>query len=75
MSELDYLTKHKSIGIIASIVLQTSYHLYQGWFSALYLSIMFTIYSLYFAKYRKIIPIILSHLYFDLAALFYYKFQ
>ncbi|MEM7590374.1 MAG: CPBP family intramembrane glutamic endopeptidase [Cyanobacteria bacterium P01_A01_bin.83] len=75
MSELDYLTKHKSFGIVASIILQTSYHLYQGWASALYLSITFIVYSFYFAKYKKIMPIILSHLYFDFAALFYYRFQ
>ena len=75
MSELYYLTKHKSIAIIASTILQTSYHLYQGWASALYLSITFIVYSLYFAKYNKIMPIILSHLYFDLVALFYYRFQ
>ena len=75
MSELDYLSKHKSIGIIASIILQTTYHLYQGWASALYLSTTFIVYSLYFAKYKKIMPIVLSHLYFDLAALFHYKFK
>ena len=74
MSELDYLTKHKSVGIIASVVLRTSYHLYQGWASALYLSITFIVYILYFAKDKKRMPIILSHMYFDLAALFYCKF-
>lgn len=75
MSELDFLTKHKSISIVASVILQASYHLYQGWASTLYLSTIFIVYSLYFAKYNKIMPIILSHLYFDLAALFYYRLQ
>lgn len=73
MSEVKYLTNSKFLAIIISVLIQTSYHLYQGLASAWALAPMFLIYSLYYAKSRRIFPIILAHMYFDLMALWGYS--
>lgn len=72
ISEVEYLTKKRNIAIFLSVLLQTAYHLYQGLYSAGALGFMFLIYSLYYIKWRRITPIILAHLYFDLLALIRY---
>ena len=69
ISEVEYLTKRSSVAVIVSIFLQTSYHLYQGVFTAWGYVPMFFIFSLYYVKWKRITPVILAHLYFDLLAL------
>lgn len=69
ISEVEYLTKRTSVAVIMSVVLQTSYHLYQGVFVACMYVPMFLIFSLYYVKWKRITPVILTHLYFDLWAL------
>jgi len=53
---------------IASIMLQTTYHLYYGISSALFVGFGFAVSSIYFARSRKLVPVILSHLFWDLTA-------
>lgn len=66
ISEVEYLTKRSSLAVIVSVILQTSYHLYQGVFSAWSYVPIFLIFSLYYVKWKRITPVILAHLYFDL---------
>jgi membrane protease YdiL (CAAX protease family) len=58
----------------ASVVLQTSYHLYQGLLGALDLSPSFTLFTAYFIRKRRILPVVLAHLYMDLMAVSTYAF-
>ncbi len=69
MSEIEYLTRKKSLAVILSVGLQTSYHLYQGFYPAWLLVPLFLIVSLYYVKWRRITPVILVHLYYDFFAL------
>jgi len=72
ISEVEYLTKRSSLAVIISVVLQTSYHLYQGLFTAWSYVPLFLVFSLYYVKWKRITPVILAHLYFDLWALLAY---
>lgn len=69
ITEVEFLTRKRWLAVAASVALQTAYHLYQGATAALLLSVMFTIFSVYFVMRRKILPIILAHMYFDFIAL------
>lgn len=73
MSEIKYLTGSNYLAIIISVLIQTSYHLYQGITSALVLAPIFLIYSLYYVKTKRIMPVILTHMFFDLMALIGYS--
>ncbi|PUA39797.1 hypothetical protein C8Z91_06915 [Paenibacillus elgii] len=69
MTELSFLIKKEEIIVLASTIIQTSYHLYQGLIPALYTGIVFFVFSIYFAKTRKIVPVIMVHLLLDLTAI------
>lgn len=73
ISEVKCLTGSNYLAIILSIVIQTSYHLYQGLSSALMLAVMFLVYSLYYVKSKRIMPVIIAHMYFDFMALIRYS--
>ncbi|GLI09448.1 hypothetical protein YDYSG_54800 [Paenibacillus tyrfis] len=69
MTELSILIKKEELTVLASTIIQTSYHLYQGLIPALYTGIVFLVFSIYFAKTRKIVPVIMVHLILDLTAI------
>lgn len=69
MSEVIDITKNKTLAAILSTALQASYHLYQGGLNATLLGICFLIMSVYYAKTRRIAPIILAHFILDTLAL------
>ncbi|GMX60578.1 hypothetical protein Elgi_06620 [Paenibacillus elgii] len=69
MTELSFLIKKEELTVLASTIIQTSYHLYQGLIPALYTGIVFLVFSIYFAKTRKIVPVIMVHLILDLTAI------
>lgn len=73
MTEVEFLTRSKTAAVIASVVLQTAYHLYQGWPAALSIGSMCLVFSLFYAWKKRVTPIILAHLYFDLLALLTYS--
>jgi membrane protease YdiL (CAAX protease family) len=75
MTEVKQLTNSSTKAIIASTVLQTSYHFYQGTTSAFALGALFLISSIYYAKTNRIAPVILAHLYTDLIGTFSYMFH
>lgn len=72
ISEVAWLTQSSAVAVIASVALQTAYHIYQGAFPAWRLAWVFLIFSLYYAKRRRIMPVILAHLYLDVGALMFY---
>jgi len=55
--------------LAVSVIVQLSYHLYQGPMNVLSLAACFTILSAYYLRSRKILPVILVHLAMDLYAL------
>jgi len=69
MSEVMGVGGSRTIAVLVSVTLQMSYHLYQGLLSCIALAAVFTVFSIYFARTRRIAPIILAHFCFDAYAL------
>lgn len=70
MTEVIALGSTRTAAVVASIVFQVSYHLYQGWLNAVLVGTTFFVFSLYYANTRRIGPIILAHVFIDILALF-----
>jgi membrane protease YdiL (CAAX protease family) len=70
MTELIGLSCPVWLAVLASCILQASYHLYYGFAGAIALSAGFAVSSIYFARSRKLMPVLLSHLFWDLGAFF-----
>lgn len=70
ISEVIDLGASRTVAIVVSVLVQTSYHLYQGFVSAAALAVIFTVFSVYYARTRKIGPVIFAHLCMDALALF-----
>jgi len=75
MTRVRELTNSLALAIIASVVLQVSYHFYQGVWMALSYTGVFLVLSLYYAKTNRILAPILTHLIFDVSATLYYTFK
>lgn len=69
MSEVMNLGGSRGLAVIVSVVAQMSYHLYQGLASAMALTFLFTAFSIYYVRARRIVPVILAHLCLDLFSL------
>lgn len=68
MTELIGVSCPVWLAAAVSIALQTSYHLYYGFGGAAWVSIGFAISAIYFAYSRRLMPVILSHFFWDLNA-------
>ena len=68
MTELIGLSWPVWLAAIVSFVLQGTYHLYYGLAGALVVSAGFAILAMYFAISRRLLPVILAHLFWDLTA-------
>jgi len=66
ISETLALTGSAAIAILFSVLLQTSYHLYQGVPYALAVGVVFLIFSVYYARTHRIWPVIIAHFIMDL---------
>ena len=66
MSEVLDLTRSPALAIAMSVVVQFSYHLYYGWLGAISLSFQFLTFALYYARSRRVVPIIVAHGLFDI---------
>jgi membrane protease YdiL (CAAX protease family) len=73
ITEVELLSRSTTIAVISSALLQTIYHLYQGVLPALASGCGFLFLSIYFVKKRRLLPVILAHLYFDMLALVMYR--
>jgi membrane protease YdiL (CAAX protease family) len=73
MTDLVALTRWKWVAVLFSVVLQTGYHFYQGPSNVVVILPLFLLYALYFARTRQVFPLILAHVFQDLAVLLYHK--
>jgi membrane protease YdiL (CAAX protease family) len=72
MTELKALTGKAWVAVAVSTLVQAAYHLYQGWLGALSVGTVFLVFSFYFAKKQRILPVILAHCFSDAIALMHY---
>jgi membrane protease YdiL (CAAX protease family) len=68
MTELMGLSLPVWLVVLISTFLQTSYHLYYGVAGALCIGATFLVLSIYFAKSKRLVPLILTHLLWDITA-------
>ncbi len=69
MSEVMDLSGSRMLAIVISVSLQMSYHFYQGVLRSIAVAAIFTVFSIYFARTRRIAPVILAHFCIDAFAL------
>lgn len=72
ITEMEALYHSTLLAVLVSVSLQTSYHLYQGPQAALSHIPTFLVFSLYYVRTRRILPVILAHLLLDACALAVY---
>jgi membrane protease YdiL (CAAX protease family) len=68
ITEIENL-KNIQLAALVSVVLEASCHLYQGVYAVGGVALDFLIFTLYYIKSRRIMPIILAHMFIDLIAL------
>jgi len=69
MSEMMALRSGPVLAVLLSVVLQMSYHVYQGTLRGIALAVGFTISSVFFLKTKRIVPVVLAHFWADAYAL------
>ncbi len=69
MSEVMDLGGSRALAVLVSVALQVSYHLYQGAARSIAVAAIFTVFSIYFARTRRIFPIVIAHFCIDAYAL------
>lgn len=69
MTEIRELGGSAALAVLISLIVQVSYHLYQGWINAVMVGTMFAVFSVYYLKTRRIGPVIFAHILIDLFAL------
>lgn len=69
MTEIRELTRSSMLAAVASVILQSAYHLYYGWLGALSVAFLFIFFALYYALTRRAFPIVVAHGIFDIIAL------
>jgi len=72
MTEVKFLTGSAALSIATSVGFQTLYHLYQGMLLALAEAALFLVFALYFNHSRKIMPVVLAHMCFDVLSWLYH---
>ena len=65
MTELIDLRKSATLAGIISLLFQTSYHLYYGVFGAAMVGCGLAVFVIYYAKTRRLMPVILAHMFWD----------
>ena len=55
---------------LISLAVQTSYHLYYGVFGALTVGCGLSVFAIYYAKSRRLMPVILAHIFWDFITVF-----
>jgi len=72
ITEMEHFYKNTGLAVFVSVFLQSSYHLYQGLAPAILHASTFLLFSLYFVKTRRILPVVVAHLFMDVSALMIY---
>jgi membrane protease YdiL (CAAX protease family) len=68
MTELAALTGSRIVAVAGSVAVQVAYHVYQGPRNAVALGAVFLVFSLYYARAGRAVPVIIAHMYFDAIA-------
>jgi membrane protease YdiL (CAAX protease family) len=71
MTEVKYVWAKTSVAIVASVVIQLLYHTYQGLWPLLGHTVTFLLAAAYFAKWKRITPVVLAHFYNNLYSMIY----
>ena len=66
MSEVKALTGSWIPAVLLSTLIQASYHIYYGWIVTIALAFQFLVFSIFYARRRQAVPLIVAHGYFDL---------
>lgn len=66
MTEVLELTGSATLAVALSVGIQAVYHLYYGWWFALAIAFQFIVFALYYARWRRALPIVVAHGLFDL---------
>ena len=69
MTEVMALGGSRNLAIITSVLVQMSYHVYQGLLRCIGLAAVFLLFSVYFSRTRRIGPVIVAHFWSDAWAL------
>jgi len=72
MTQLERLWRSKLLAAAASVIVQVSYHFYQGTPAALGHIAAFSIMALYYSRTRRILPVALAHVFLDLLPMILY---
>ncbi len=73
ISEIRALGGSRALAVAISVGLQTSYHFYQGVPYALTIGVLFLVYSLFYIRSGRLVPVIIAHMWTDLAGLIHYR--
>jgi membrane protease YdiL (CAAX protease family) len=69
MTEVVELTGSSTLAVALSVFVQFSYHLYYGWGGAISVAFFFLALALYYARSRRVLPVIVAHGLSDVYAL------
>ncbi len=75
MTELFHLTDSKTFAVVLSVIIQFSYHLYQGFAPALMMIPVFVIFAIYFVRTGNLNPVIIAHILIDVGSVLLRKFM
>jgi|LSQX01.1.fsa_nt_gb membrane protease YdiL (CAAX protease family) len=66
INEMESFTNNTALAVSLCVIIQTSYHIYQGIISLFVIATLFTVFSLYYIKKRRIMPVIFAHTYYNI---------
>ncbi|HTR25213.1 MAG TPA: CPBP family intramembrane glutamic endopeptidase [Terriglobales bacterium] len=72
ITEMEHFHRNTALAVFVSVFLQSSYHLYQGLVPAILHASTFLLFSIYFVKTRRILPVVMAHMFLDVSALMVY---
>jgi len=70
MTEITHFTRKPWLALIVSVVVQASYHLYQGVLPAFSYLGLFAVFAFFYMRTGRIWPVILAHMILDAVAMF-----
>ncbi|MFY9674149.1 MAG: CPBP family intramembrane glutamic endopeptidase [Terriglobales bacterium] len=72
ITEMEYFYNNTALAVFVSVLVQSSYHLYQGLAPAILHASTFLLFSIYFVRTRRILPVVIAHMFLDVSALSLY---
>lgn len=75
MTELRGLTGSSVVAVLGSTILQIGYHLYQGPVNAVMVGVGFLLLSVFYARTKKLLPVIVSHTAIDVISVLMFVYR